>query len=189
MPYAQHFQEAGAEGFRMVSESALRGDQWIYRRLQRDPYLHGLWVRLPKEMGSFIRRDELYIQNRLVYFSESLGVELVFRRRRSLRVVGSKKAIEEPGLFPKSMCKHRADDAVPHLAACIWDLPRFDSKHRPMGLFPFVVKLAKPGTTLEQGEWEDSFRLHEESEVIPKSAEYDMDDLDWEVDSAEVEGL
>lgn len=189
--FAAQFQEAGADGLRRVQKAPYDGAQWGTRRLQRDPYLHGLYETLPPVLGSFVRVKELYQQNRLVYRSEKFQAELIFRRRGSIDAFKEKKRYTVPGLFPEPKRQYpKRPDANYRQIACIWDLPATDAEHQPTSPFPFFIKIAKENTVLGQGEWDGGFLLFEESDLIPEAAEFDMNDLDWEVDSEEdVEGL
>lgn len=189
--FAQQFQDAGADGLRRVQKAPFDGGQWSIKRLQRDAYLHGLYTTLPNALGTFIRIDELYPRNRLVYRSEKHEADLIFRRRGSINAFKETKPYENPGLFPEPQRQYpKRPDADYRQIACIWDLPATDADHHPTSPFPFYIKIAKENTVLGQGQWDGGFFLFDESELIPETAEFDMDDLDWEVDNDEdSEGL
>lgn len=185
-PFAEVFQLAGADGLRRVAQSPLDGDQWHTKRLQRDPFLHGLRRTLPTEIGSFTFDSSLYERNRLVYRSQVHEAELVFRRRGSLRAFRNNQRPSELGLFDAPERVYPPHPAVSfRQIACIWDLPQLDADHQAIGVFPFMIKLAKENTLLGQGEWEGGFRLLPEAGIMPASAEFDMDAPDWEVDAEE----
>ncbi|MDO5670841.1 MAG: hypothetical protein Q4G50_12685 [Corynebacterium sp.] len=188
LPLADQFQIAGADGLRRVlaATQVYDGDQWEFRRLQRDPYLHGLRRVLPKSLGSFVREDDLYAQNRLLYRSETHEADLVFRRRGSLTAYKSKREDTEPGLFPTPERVFLPNpDTQSRQIACIWDLPRLDESHEAIGAFPFIIRIAKQNTLLGQGHWDGGFPLIPVDGIMPSTAEFDMDSPDWDVDDDE----
>lgn len=187
LPLAEEFQTAGADGLRRVVEDpSYDGAQWKIRRLQRDPFLHGLRHTLPENLGTFALDADLYQQNRLVYRSQIHEAELIFRRRGSLDAYKSKREDTASALFPtpERVFPPRPDTQFRQIA-CIWDLPALDEDHKAVGPFPFRIQVAKQNTLLDQGQWEGGFALLPEPGIMPTSAEFDMDSPDWDVDGEE----
>lgn len=186
LPLAEEFQTAGADGLRRVAASPYDGDQWKIKRLQRNPFLHGLRRTLPEKLGTFVLEADLYPQNRLLYRSQIHEAELIFRRRGSLDAYKSKREDAALTLFPTpERVFPPLPDAQFRQIACIWDLPLLNEDHEAVGPFPFVVKVAKPNTLLGQSQWESGFALLPEPGLMPTSAEFDMDTPDWDVDGEE----
>lgn len=183
LPYAEEFQEAGREGFRRVVNLPYEGAQWTVKHLQRDPFLNGLISTLPERLGSFQLDRRLYSQDRLVYRSEVLGAELVFRRRGSLGAFYKRQPMSpEPGLFDEPPRVHSSSDDSYRQVAIVWDLPRYDADREISGVVPFHVYLAREGTTLEDCDWEDDFSLSAEDRFLPTDLGFDQDVDDWEVE-------
>ncbi|MDC7108970.1 hypothetical protein [Corynebacterium afermentans] len=191
-PYAEHFQEAGRDGFHRVQLAPYDDDdQWRYRRLQRDLFLYGLYKSLPSALGSFQVDDGLFGQNRLVYRSEPLGAELVFRRRKSIGAYGSKKkpfAANQEALFPIPIDARAVSRQEFRQIACVWDLPAYNDKHELQGAIPFRVYIAKPNTSLDERDWEDDFFLRTGEDLIPKGLGFNPEEDDWDFEDEQEDG-
>ncbi|MEJ6013782.1 hypothetical protein WG936_08035 [Corynebacterium sp. H127] len=184
-PYGKRFQEAGQDGLARVQRAPYDGDQWNVTRLQRDPFLHGIKRTLPDTIGSFKLLADLYPKNRVVYRSEKLEAELVFRRKGSLSAFAQKKS-ETPGLFPMPDRVYPATREINYRQiACIWDLPPLAKDHTPTGPVPFVIRIAKPNTTLDQRQWESGFPLIDSDELIPNTTNFDINIDDWDIEDEE----
>lgn len=189
LPYAEDFQSAGREGFRRVVKLPYGGDQWKVKHLQRDAFLNGLISTLPDCLGSFQLDRPLYAQDRLVYRSEVLDAELIFRRQGSLGAFRKgREATTEPGLFAEPSRVHQNSDDNYRQIALVWDLPRYDADHEISGVIPFHVYLAKDGTALEDCDWEDDFSLSAEDQFLSTELGFDPEVDDWEVEDEESNG-
>lgn len=188
-PHYDDFQAAGMEGLELLSRSPLKG-VYELRRLQREPILNAFEHHLPSRLGSFEKVPGSYSQNRLVYHSDKLNADLIWRRRGGVGLY-AKQRLEERArqivqhglqiaMFDEPQRAFRAE--LPTQIAFLWDLPRLDENHEAEEPFPFGIKIAKPGYKLDEGNWAGSFRLVEVSETYPKTAELDPNELDWEIE-------
>lgn len=191
-PYAEIFQEAGRDGFRRVCIASYDdGDQWRYRRLQRDPFLYGLYKSLPKSLGSFLVDDDLFGQNRLLYRSETLGAELVFRRRKSIGAYGSKKKIVagiQQALSIPPIDAGLVSGQQFRQIACVWDLPAYDKEYEIQGAIPFRVYVAKPNTRIDERDWEGDFFLKAGEDLMPKELGFNPEEDDWDFEDEQENG-
>jgi len=188
LPLVDQLQDAGARGVYNLSHVSFRGLQWTHRAFQRDPFVVAFIQELPSAFGTFTRRDELIPQRRLVFHSDALNLDLILRRRGSLGAF--KRSVADDGsgvqqeLFPLN---ERALGArVPRQAALIWDTPELDKKHKAMGPTPLAVRLAMPGYSLDDNEWESGFALVSTvggNDLIPEKIEYRHDMSDWDIES------
>lgn len=71
------------------------------------------------------------------------------------------------------------------VAALIWDTPRLNKKHEALGPTPIAVRLAVPGYSLDDNEWQAGFRFPSVVglDLIPERAEYQQDMADWDVEN------
>lgn len=185
LPLVDHLQAAGARGMDHLRRAPYRGLQWRHRAYQRDPFVIAFILELPKQFGTFTRRDDLIPQRRLVFHSSALNLDLVLRRRGSFRRPNSATTIEtepHPTLFSCSEPKASKDT---RLAALIWDTPKIGKKHQAAGSTPIAVRLSRVGHTLDDNNWESGFQLDAstEHELIPDRATYQHDMPDWDVES------
>jgi len=188
LPLAETLQDAGVRGLYNLKHSPYRGMQWTHRAYQRDPFVVAFTQEVPPEFGTFKRLDEFVPLRRLVYHSNALDLNLVLRRRGSFRRAMTAKsgvaAEEPPGLFPPPARQVAAPDAT-RIAALIWDTPRLNKKHEAIGATPIAVRLARPGYSLDDNEWQGGFRLFPVVgglDLIPARAEYQQDMADWDVE-------
>jgi hypothetical protein len=191
VPLVDQLQDAGARGVYNLAYAPYRGFQWTHRAYQRDPFVVAFTQVLPSAFGTFLRRDDLIPQRRLVFHSDALNLDLVFRRRGSLgafkqtgSVVVDDSGVQEE-LFPINERALRGT-RVPRLAALIWDTPELNKKHKAVGPTPIVVRLAVLGHSLDDNEWESGFPLVSTAgghDLIPEKAEYRHDMPDWDVES------
>lgn len=188
LPLVDRLQDAGARGVYNLAHAPYRGYQWTHRAYQRDPFVIAFTQVLPATFGTFIRRDELIPQRRLVFHSNALNLDLVLRRRGSLgafRQAGSSDAGVQGELFPIDG-RALGGTRPPRLAALIWDVPELDRKRNAVGPTPIAVRLAVLGHSLDDNDWESGFRLAPAvggQDLIPEKAEYRHDMPDWDVDA------
>lgn len=184
LPFANEFQAAGREGFRVVKEVPFGGEQWTVRHLQRTPFLFGLKTALPRQLNSFVFSEELFRQNRFVYHSEQLNTDLVFRRKASLGAYGKQpRTVVQYGLFDEPPRSSRESSGeAPRLAACVWDLPKYDANKEVSGIVPFRIYLAKEGTALDDRDWEGDFFLNDEDKFLPRGLGFNPDEDDWDIE-------
>lgn len=191
-PFAEAFQAAGRAGFERVCQAHYDdGDQWRYRRLQRDPFLYSLYKALPEELGSFQVDHDLFGQNRLLYRSETIGAELVFRRRKSIGAFGhQKKTVEfsQEALFPSPVNKKPVSAQEYRQIACVWDLPDYNNEHEMSGAVPFRVYVAKPNTRLDDRNWEGDFFLRTGEDLMPKKLGFNPEEDDWDFEDERENG-
>lgn len=190
-PHAELFQEAGRDGFQRVRLAPYRGDQWRYRRLQRDPFLYSLYKTLPASLGSFRVDDDLFGQNRLLYRSEILRAELVFRRKKSLGAYGKRKKpieVDQQALFPQPVDAEPASGQSYRQIACVWDLPTYNEEYEILGAVPFRVYVAKPNTRLDDRDWEGDFFLRAGEDLMPKGLGFDPEEDDWDFEDEQENG-
>lgn len=189
IPLVDTLQEAADRGLTNLKQVPYRGLQWKHRAYQRDPFVVAFTQVIPLEFGTFVRRDELIAQRRLVFHSDALNLDLTLRRRGSLgafRTAGS-ATVSGPvqdDLFPELRYAPVAAGET-RQAALIWDVPDLNKEHKAIGPAPFAVRLAKPGRSLDENLWESGFRLASNvaDELIPERIEYRQDMPDWNVDN------
>jgi hypothetical protein len=188
LPLADRLQDAGVRGLYNLEHSPYRGMQWKHRAYQRDPFVIAFTQELPSAFGTFKRRDDLISLRRLVYHSNALDLDLVLRRRGSFRRAATTAldfgGVEQQGLFPAPE-RRIAPTEVTRAAALIWDTPRLNKKHEALGPTPIAVRLALPGRSLDDNEWQAGFHLTSVVgfDLIPGRAEYQQDMVDWDVES------
>lgn len=192
LPLVDQLQEAADRGVYNLNNLPYQGRQWDLRAYQRDPFLQAFLQVLPAEFGTFKRCDDLIALRRLVYHSDVLNTDLVFRRRGAFRRVGAAApkitaGWEQHDLFPLLRPKPAAD---PRLAALIWDTPTLDDKHQATSPMVIAVRLAKQGFALDDNAWEKSFWLRpaHQDDLIPERAEYRPDMPDWDIDDNDESG-
>lgn len=189
------FQDAGLDGVARLQREAAPG---IFgraakeiRRLQRNAVLHGFYQTLGSGFGSFILLEDLYPQNRLVYRSESLMVDLVFRRKGSITAFSScKKGAVTDGLFAQPERQYVPEDGAYCQAALIWSVEHLDDDLEPQGPMPIAARLAKPGASVGDNAWVDNgmVRLLPDtwnSRPLPRRQWYNPDADDWGTDADE----
>jgi hypothetical protein len=191
LPLVDRLQDAGTRGVYNLARVPYRGMQWTHRAFQRDPFVVAFTQVLPSAFGTFTRRDDLIPQRRLVFHSNALNLDLVLRRRGSLgafkqagSVVVDNSGVQEE-LFPLGEGAI-GGTRVARLAALIWDTPELNKKHKAIGPTPIVVRLAVPGHSLDDNEWESGFPLPSTAgghDLIPGKTEYRHDMPDWDVES------
>lgn len=189
-PYYDLFQSAATEGLRRMSKSQLNG-VFDYRHLQRTHILNAFMEHLPTRLGSFEKCSDSYSYDRLVYHSDELNADLIFRRRGGVGMYAKQRLEERErqvtayeqqlAMFDVTPRPFRAD--MPTQIALVWDLPPLDDNHKALEPFPLWIKIAKPGYKLDEHHWDQSFQLLEVSETYPKIAELNPEELDWDIES------
>lgn len=192
-PLADLLQDAGALGIAKLKELPFNEIQWKHRAYQRDSFIVAFHDALPAEFGTFVRVEGCFGQKRLVYHSDALDLDLVFRRRGSTTAFRSARTVAVPttgDLFPDLKPVAGCGGTATRRAALIWDVPRTNEHRTMIGAMPVVTKLARPGTLLDDNDWEDGFALvpTTTTDLIPSRAKYNPDDADWDVDADEAPG-
>ena len=190
-PYVGDFTRAGEKGFRYVKNLPYEDQaQWSVRRLQRNPYLHGLFVELPETLGSFHRQDKLYARNQLVYLSESHKAKLIFRRKGSIPAEASYRKSQSrnnqmmlPHLDSILSDKQRSDAREYRQVAVIWELPSYDEEFNQLEPSSFLLRVCKKDTAIQERQWEgEPILLNALNEMLPKHTTIDNTKLDWDID-------
>ncbi|MBI2697045.1 hypothetical protein [Mycobacterium nebraskense] len=188
LPLAERLQDAGVRGLYNLSHAPYRGIQWKHRAYQRDPFVIAFTQELPPDFGTFKRRDDLIPQRRLVFHSDALDLDLVLRRRGSFRrpapTTPDVDSAQQEALFPAPEPRPVATNTT-RLAALIWDTPKFNKKHEALGPTPMAVRLALPGHSLDDNEWQSGFVVTSVArhDLIPERAVYQQDMADWDVEN------
>ncbi|NKR28928.1 hypothetical protein GS538_11715 [Rhodococcus hoagii] len=109
---------------------------------------------LPEQLGSFTFARDLATTNpRLLLTDDDNGLQISVRRSTGLRKsMRGRRQVAPVGLFPRS------DLSIPRpkveKAALAWDWPETDDDGELTGPWPLGFLLAKPGRSLDEGDWE-----------------------------------
>lgn len=192
LPLADEFHLASDRGLFNLKKLPYRGAQWEFRAFQRDPFVMAFIQSLPAKFGTFIRRDDLLSQRRLVFHSAALNTDLVLRRRGSFGAFRSASPAQNntgpmgvQDELPFELPASAVRKADPRLAALIWDTPTLNKKHEATSTMPLAVRLARRGFALDDNEWESGFlfKANDTEDLIADRIEYQNDMPDWDVDT------
>lgn len=184
-PHYDQFQAAGIVGCKKLQQLPFEGLQFTHRRLQREAMLNAFFTQLPPTLGSFKRVDDSYRVNRLIYQSEEMNAQLIFRRKGSISFMAEKKRREQTvqmALF--SVVNSATTREEFRQIAVIWDFPPLDEDNEPTGPLRIVFRLAEAGTSLDERRWESTAAFEINTELMPDSS-FDPNGIGWDIDDAE----
>lgn len=185
----QPVQEANARALKSFKspDAGLRQVIRAMKYFQRSNMCAIFWLELPKVIGPFSLQADLVPRGRIVYKNHDGSVELIFRRMGSIGSFSSQKRdalYPHPTLFDVET--GQVDDGKPQQVAIIWQLSEFDSNFEQTGPAYCVARIARPGTSVEDGEWDGpAINLTSDEFLIPSTANFDPNSVGIESEEEE----